>query len=58
MENIGGAVEAWGGVRVCELGGLSTPPQSRTSSKVISIKNEFIFFPDPPTLSFHCYLED
>lgn len=33
--NFGEAVEEGGGVSVYELVSLSTPPQSRTSSKVI-----------------------
>lgn len=35
VENFALALEKWGGVSVCELGGLSTPLQSRTSAKVI-----------------------
>lgn len=35
MGNFGEALEEEGGVSVYESGGLSTPPQSRTSSKVI-----------------------
>lgn len=34
------AEEETGEASVYELGGISTPPQSRTSSKVIEMKNE------------------